>query len=63
MNGTTRKTKKVLTNKKFPELKLMINGEYRNSNNTLSSDDEASLAVSLQLVNLIVSAYQEDPTV
>lgn len=37
--------KKVLPTKKFPELKLMINGEYRNNNNTLSSDDEISLAV------------------
>jgi hypothetical protein len=63
MNGTTRKTKKVLPNKKFPELKLMINGEYRNSNNTLSSDDEANLAVSLQLVNFIASTYKEDTTV
>ena len=26
--------------KKFPELKLMINGEQRNHNNSLSSDDE-----------------------
>jgi hypothetical protein len=40
-----RNTKKVLPTKKFPELKLMINGEYRNSNNTLSSEDD-SLAVS-----------------
>jgi len=32
--------KKVLPTKKFPELKLMINGEYKNQNNTLSSDDE-----------------------
>jgi hypothetical protein len=40
-----RNPKKVLPNKKFPELKLMINGEYRNSNNTLSSEDD-SLAVS-----------------
>jgi len=37
--------KKVLPTKKFPELKLMINGEYRNGNNTLSSEDEMSLAV------------------
>lgn len=44
-----RKTKKVLPTKKFPELKLMINGEYRNSHNTLSSDDE-SLAVRIGLV-------------
>lgn len=27
--------------KKFPELKLMINGEFRNQNNTLSSDDDS----------------------
>ncbi len=40
-----RNTKKVLPTKKFPELKLMINGEYRNSNNTLSSEDDI-LAVS-----------------
>jgi len=46
MNGNIRNAKKVLPNKKFPELKLMINGEYRNSNNTLSSDDDANLAVS-----------------
>jgi hypothetical protein len=46
MNGTTRKTKKILPNKKFPELKLMINGEYRNSSNTLSIEDETGLAVS-----------------
>jgi hypothetical protein len=33
--------KKVLPTKKFPELKLMINGEQRTSNNnTLSSDEE-----------------------
>jgi len=33
--------KKVLpVTKKFPELKLMINGEQRNHNNSLSSDDE-----------------------
>jgi len=32
--------KKVLPTKKFPELKLMISGEGRNSNNTFSSDDE-----------------------
>jgi hypothetical protein len=44
-SNNNRKTKKVLPTKKFPELKLMINGEYRNSNHTLSSDDE-SLAVS-----------------
>ena len=33
--------KKVLpVTKKFPELKLMINGEQRNHNNSLSSDEE-----------------------
>ena len=33
--------KKVLpTTKKFPELKLMINGEGRNSNSTFSSEDD-----------------------
>jgi len=33
--------KKVLpSNKKFPELKLMISGEGRNSNNTFSSDED-----------------------
>lgn len=47
--------KKVLPTKKFPELKLMINGEYRNSNNTLSSEDEMSLAVSqkLTVINIV----------
>jgi len=39
--NNNRKAKKVLPTKKFPELKLMINGEYRNSNHTLSSDDES----------------------
>ena len=38
--------KKVLPTKKFPELKLMNNGDFRNGNNTLSSDEELSLAVS-----------------
>lgn len=42
--------KKVLpTTKKFPELKLMISGEGRNSNQTFSSDDEA-LSVSFSLL-------------
>jgi len=45
--GKSVDKKKVLPTKKFPELKLMINGEYRNGNNTLSSEDEMSLAVSL----------------
>ena len=44
--GKSVDKKKVLPTKKFPELKLMINGEYRNGNNTLSSEDEMSLAVS-----------------
>jgi hypothetical protein len=35
--------KKVLPTKKFPELKLMISGEGRNSNNTFSSDEEAGI--------------------
>ena len=26
--------------KKFPELKMMVNGDYRSSNYTMSSDDE-----------------------
>lgn len=36
--------KKVLPTKKFPELKLMISGEGRNSNNTFSSDEDAGIA-------------------
>lgn len=27
-------------NKKFPELKMVVNGDYRGSNYTVSSDDE-----------------------
>lgn len=27
-------------NKKFPELKMMVNGDYKSSNYTMSSDDE-----------------------
>jgi len=38
-----------LPHKKFPELKLMINGEYRNGANTLSSDDDMNLAVSARI--------------
>lgn len=41
-NGGGVDKKKVLPNKKFPELKLMISGEGRNSNNTFSSDEEAA---------------------
>jgi len=44
--GKSVDKKEVPPTKKFPELKLMINGEYRNGNNTLSSEDEMSLAVS-----------------
>ena len=46
--GSNKKVdkKKVLpVTKKFPELKLMINGEQRNHNNSMSSDDD-NLAVS-----------------
>lgn len=40
-NKKIEKGKKVLPNtKKFPELKLMISGEGRNSNNTFSSDED-----------------------
>lgn len=53
-NGKSIDKKKVLPTKKFPELKLMINGEYRN-NNSLSSDDEMGLAVSLLLLRLVPS--------
>jgi hypothetical protein len=39
---------KVLPTKKFPELKLMINGDYRNGGiNSLSSDEDTNLAVSM----------------
>ena len=60
-----RNTKKVLPTKKFPELKLMINGEYRNSNNTLSSEDD-SLAVSSCAFPIripLVPAHKEDSAV
>ena len=39
------KKKALPVTKKFPELKLMINGEHRNNNNSLSSDED-NLAVS-----------------
>lgn len=32
--------KKKIHQKKFPELKMMVNGDYRGSNYTMSSDDE-----------------------
>jgi hypothetical protein len=43
VNGSGKKIdkKKALpVTKKFPELKLMINGEHRNNNNSLSSDED-----------------------
>ena len=47
--------KKVLpTNKKFPELKLMISGEGRNSNQTFSSDDENLNVLLLNSLNLCI---------
>lgn len=57
-NGKSLDKKKVLPTKKFPELKLMINGEYRN-NQSLSSDDEMSLAVRSYCYDL-VSTNQKD---
>lgn len=39
-NNKIDKKKVLPVTKKFPELKLMINGEHRNQNNSLSSDDE-----------------------
>lgn len=52
--GKSYDKRKVLPTKKFPELKLMINGEQRNGPNTLSSDDEANLAVSFQNNQVII---------
>jgi len=37
---TKKVDKKKVLPKKFPELKMMINGDQRNSNHTLSSDDD-----------------------
>ena len=34
------KKKQVLGNKKLPDLKMLVNGDYRGSNYTVSSDDE-----------------------
>ena len=50
-NGKSLDKKKVNgilgpVNKKFPELKLMVNGEMKHGNNSLSSDDDMNLAVS-----------------
>ncbi len=51
--------KKVLpTNKKFPELKLMISGEGRNSNQTFSSDDENLNVLS---ISFFISQMQFPP--
>ena len=54
--GSNKKVdkKKVLpVTKKFPELKLMINGEQRNHNNSFSSDED-NFNVSLQEMSLIL---------
>jgi len=62
-----RNPKKVLPTKKFPELKLMINGEYRNSNNTLTSEDDSLAVSSLSLVSnslmRVVPTHQKNLTV
>jgi hypothetical protein len=59
-NGGGVDKKKVLPNKKFPELKLMISGEGRNSNNTFSSDEEVG-NVSYMILILIdaIPTYKE----
>ena len=36
----TKIDKKKIGQKKFPELKMMVNGDNRGSNYTMSSDDE-----------------------
>lgn len=43
--------------KKFPELKMMVNGDYRSSNYTMSSDDEVFNVSIIFLSNLIFSCY------
>ena len=49
------KKKALPVTKKFPELKLMINGEHRNNSNSLSSDEEnlnvSAASLSLQDIN------------
>jgi len=49
--------------KKFPELKMMVNGDYRSSNYTMSSDDEvfnvSNLSILLNKCLFIVSTYKE----
>ena len=62
-NGKSLDKKKVTGimgpgGKKFPELKLMINGEMKNGNNSLSSDDDMNLAVSTySKVNSYITHY------
>jgi hypothetical protein len=51
-----------LPNKKLPELKLMVNGEYRNTSNTISSDEEINHQVSKFSI-IIVPSHQEDSTI
>lgn len=46
------KKKALPVTKKFPELKLMINGEHRNNSNSLSSDDE-NLNVSIPSLSFL----------
>jgi len=53
--------KKVLPTKKFPELKQMINGDFRNGSHSLSSDEDMNIAVSCFVsVKRLVSSDQED---
>lgn len=64
--GKKQEKKKALPiTKKFPELKLMINGEHRNNSNSLSSDDEnLNVSQSLQVSNhqLSVSSHPSKST-
>ena len=53
-NGGGGDKKKVLPTKKFPELKLMISGEGRNSNNTFSSDEEAGIGNVSDLAIIVI---------
>lgn len=49
--------------KKFPELKMMVNGDYRSSNYTMSSDDEVfNVSYSQLIIYLIFICLQEVPT-
>jgi hypothetical protein len=51
----------VLPTKKFPELKLMINGDQKAGQHTLSSDDELQLNVSVTvLTTLLVPTHKKD---